>query len=204
MGRQPGNRSALNFAPIARAVSLVSEELANRQTVVRYAPIGRTNMPKTPSSYPSVATPCDPALPLAAFHFRQHHSPPLTTARFLGGFNVTVWQYQDRSGAKSTQVHLNTTIEELARKFGPAETPDAEVGFHSEMKAGEWFRARSHFKVLQIFSERIPCPNMCGPMLKTYFPGVPWYYYYDKRSWRGPNGNLIKYPAEILKSVYGL
>lgn len=161
-------------------------------------------MPRTPASYPSYATSCDPALPKAALEFRLRHSPPLTTARLLGGINVTAWLYQDKTGTKGIQVNPNTMIEELIRQFGPAETPDAEVGIHSEMKAGEWFRIRSHFRVLQMFSERIPCPMMCAPMLRTYFPGVPWYYYYDRRSWAGPNGTLIKYPAEILKIAYGI
>jgi hypothetical protein len=139
-------------------------------------------------------------LPQAALQFRLHHSPPLTTARFLGGINVTAWLYRDKAGAQGIQVNPNTTIEELIRQFGPAETPDAEVGIHSEMKAGEWFRVRPYFQVLQIFSERIPCPKMCGPMLRTYFPEVPWYYYFDKQSWKGTNRTA----AEILKTAYGL
>ena len=143
-------------------------------------------------------------MPQAALQFRLRHPPPLTTAKFLGGINVTAWLYRDKNGVQDIQVNPNTTIEELIRQFGPAETPDAEVGIHSEMKAGEWFRIRPQFQVLQIFSERIPCPKMCGPMLRTYFPGVPWYYYYDRRSWIGANGKVIKYPADVLKSAYGL
>jgi len=161
-------------------------------------------VPKTPLSYPSHAAPCDPGLPQAALKFRLSQAPPLTTPRLLGAINVTAWLYQDKSGAKNIQVNPNTTIQELIRQFGPADTPDAEVGIHSEGKAGEWFRMRPHFRVLQIFSERIPCPKMCGPMLRAYFPGVPWYYYYDRRSWTAPNGSILKRPAEILKTVYGL
>src|ERR1700758_3260460 len=148
-------------------------------------------MPKTPLAYPNFASPCDSRLPQAAWQFRLRHAPPLTSAKFLGGINVTAWLYQDKTGAQHVQVNPNTTIEELIRQFGPAETPDAEVGIHSEMKAGEWFRLQRDCRVLQIFSERIPCQKMCGPMLRTYFPGVPWYYYYDRRSWIGPNGNLL-------------
>jgi hypothetical protein len=143
-------------------------------------------------------------LPQAALRFRLQHSPPLTAARFLGAVNVTAWLYRDKAGVQSIQINPNTTIQELIRQFGPAETPDAEVGIHSEMKAGEWFRVRPQFQVLQIFSERIPCPKMCGPMLRTYFPGVPWYYYYDKRTWIDAKGNVAKYPADILKIAYGL
>lgn len=161
-------------------------------------------MPRPPSSYPSVTTACDARLTQAALQFRLRHAPPLTTAKFLGGINVTAWLYRDKNGVQDIQVNPNTTIEELIRQFGPAETPDAEVGIHSEMKAGEWFRIRPHFQVLQIFSERIPCPKMCGPMLRSYFPGIPWYYYYDKRSWIGANGKVIKYSADVLKSAYGL
>ena len=161
-------------------------------------------MPKTPASYPSFAPPCDPGLLKAALDFRLRHAPPLMTPRFLGAINVTAWLYQDKAGVKGIQVNPNTTIEELIRQFGPAETPDAEVGIHSEGKAGEWFRMKPQLRVLQIFSERIPCQKMCAPMLRSYFPGVPWYYYYDRRSWTGPGGKLIKYPAEILKTAYGI
>jgi hypothetical protein len=55
------------------------------------------------------------------------------------------------------QVNPNVTIAELERLFGPASTPDAEVGFHSEACAAEWFRLRPDLHVLQIFSERVPC-----------------------------------------------
>lgn len=161
-------------------------------------------MPKTPSSYPGWAPRCDARLPQAALQFRLQHSPQLTTPKFLGGINVTAWLYRDKGGAPGVQVNPNTTIAELIRQFGPAETPDAEVGIHSEMKAAEWFRVRPQLQVLQIFSERIPCPTMCGPMLQTYFPGVPWYYYYDRRSWTGGPGNATKYAGEILKTAYGL
>jgi hypothetical protein len=161
-------------------------------------------MPKTPLSLPRQSTPCDVRLPEAALKFRVRHSPPLTTPKFLGGINVTAWLYRDESGKEGVQVNPNTTIEELIRQFGPAETPDAEVGIHSEAKAGEWFRVRPRLRVLQIFSERVPCAKMCGPMLKTYFPGVPWYYYYDRTTWIGPKGNSIKYASDILKMAYGL
>jgi len=161
-------------------------------------------MPKIPSAYPNFSAPCDARLPQLALQYRLDYPPPLTTDRLLNGFNVTVWLYQDKEGKKDTHVALNTTIEELRRKFGPAETPDAEVGFHSEMLAAQWFRGKSQFRILQVFSERIPCPKMCGPMLRTYFPGVPWYYYYDRRSWIGANGKVMRYPADVLKSVYGL
>jgi hypothetical protein len=161
-------------------------------------------MPSRPLQYPSHAAPCDPRLPQAALDFRLRHAPPLTTARFLGGINITAWLYQDKAGVQGIQVNPNTTIEELIRQFGPAETPDAEVGIHSEGKAGEWFRLQRHLRVLQIFSERIPCPMMCGPMLRREFPGVPWYYYYNRQSWIGEKGRVIRYPAETLKFAYGL
>jgi hypothetical protein len=161
-------------------------------------------MPRVPNSQPSDARPCDPRLPQAALDFRRRSSPPLTTPRYLGAINITAWLYRDKRGGEDILVNPNTTIAELLRQFGPAETPDAEVGIHSEGKAGEWFRVRPDLQVLQIFSERIPCPIMCGPMLRHYFPGVPWYYYYDRRSWIGPNGRAIKTAGDALKTVYGL
>jgi len=123
----------------------------------------------------------------------------------LNGFNITAWLYLDKlSGKQDIQVHLNTTIAELAREFGPAKTPDAEVGFHSEMIAAQWFRGKGQLQVLQIFSERIPCPMMCDPMLKHYYPGIPWYYYYDRRSWRSGNGRAFKSPSDVLRNAYSL
>jgi hypothetical protein len=38
------------------------------------------------------------------------------------------------------------------KEFGRAETPDAEVGLHSEMLAAEWFRQQRGLQVLQVFS----------------------------------------------------
>jgi hypothetical protein len=128
----------------------------------------------------------------------------LTSARYLGAINVTAWLYRDKRGVEGILVNPNTTIAELLRQFGPADTPDAEVGIHSEGRAAEWFRTRPDLRVLQIFTERVPCAMMCAPLLRHYFPGVPWYYYYDRNSWRGPGGGLIRTAAQALKSAYGL
>jgi hypothetical protein len=86
---------------------------------------------------------------------RLRHSPPLSTARFLAGISVTAWLYRDKAGVQGIQVNPNTTIEELIRKFGPAETPDAEVGFHSEMgrhkqQSGRDFESRLQLVVRDI------------------------------------------------------
>ncbi len=161
-------------------------------------------MPRLPSSSPSYAQRCDPRLPEAALEFRKRNSPPLTTLPNLGAINITAWLYRDKKGVEGIQINPNTTIAELLRQFGPAETPDAELGIHSEGKAAEWFRIRPDMQVLQIFTERIPCFKTCAPLLRHYYPGVPWYYYYDRRSWIGPNGALLKTAGEVLKTAYGL
>lgn len=161
-------------------------------------------MPRVPSSRPIDSPWCDARLPEAALAFRMRNNPRLTTPRYLAAINVTAWLYLDKQGVERIQVNPNTTIAELLKQFGPADTPDAEVGFHSEGKAAEWFRTKPDFRVLQIFSERIPCPMACAPMLRHYFPGVPWYYYYDRNSWRGAGGRPFKTAAEILKTAYGL
>jgi len=122
----------------------------------------------------------------------------LTTPEYLGAFNITAWLYVDKGGHQHVIVNPNVRIAELIRQFGPAETPDAEVGIHSEGIAAEWFRRqRDVGKVLQIFSERIPCPKMCAPLLRHYYPGVPWYYYYDRTT-------IPEKPATVLKRVYNL
>jgi hypothetical protein len=128
----------------------------------------------------------------------------LITDNFLGAINITAWLYRDKNGSEGIQVNPNTTIAELLRQYGPAETPDAEVGLHSEGKAAQWFNVRPQMRVLQIFTERIPCPMMYAPMLRHYFPGVPWYFYYNRASWRGPDGKLIKTAAQALRVAYGL
>ncbi|KXJ99217.1 MAG: hypothetical protein UZ17_ACD001002478 [Acidobacteria bacterium OLB17] len=161
-------------------------------------------MPRTPNAKPIDSPRCDPRLPEAALRYRLSAAPPLTTPKALGAINVTAWLYRDRRGVEAIQVNPNITIAELARRFGPAATPDAEVGLHSEGLAAEWFRVRPDLKVLQIFSERVPCFAMCAPMLRRYFPGVPWYYYYDSTSWRGNDGEQLKRAGEILRTAYGL
>ena len=161
-------------------------------------------MLRVPSSKPFDSPRCDLRLPQAALTCRLTNKPPLTAGEYLRAVNVTAWLYRDEQGAERILVNPNTTIAELLEHFGPAATPDAEVGIHSEAKAAEWFRRRPHLPVLQIFSERIPCPKMCAPLLRHYFPGVPWYYYYDRNSWRGPGGRLVRTAAEVLQAAYGL
>lgn len=161
-------------------------------------------MIKTPVAKPSFSAPCDARLPEAALNFRTKNNPPLTSAQSLGAINVTAWLYLDKQGAQKVQVNPNTTIAELVEQFGRAATPDAEVGIHSEGRAAEWFRGKPGLRVLQIFSERIPCPMTCAPLLRHSFPGIPWYYYYDRNSWKGEGGQILKTAAEILKTCYGL
>jgi len=153
---------------------------------------------------PVDSPPCDFRLPQATLSYRRTATPLLTSEQALGAINVTAWLYRDRNGNEGIQVNPNITIAELARAFGPAATPDAEIGIHSEGVAAEWFRTRPGLRVLQIFSERIPCRHMCSPLLRRYYPGVPWYYYYDRNSWRGNGGELLKRAAGILKTAYGL
>ncbi len=148
---------------------------------------------------------CDPRLPLAALDFRRQHAPPLLTPEYLGALNITAWLYQDPATRRDgVHVACNVTMKEVIAKFGHAETPDAELGLHSEGFAAEWFRLNPKLRVLQIFSERIPCAKTCGPLLRHYYPNVPWYYYYDRRSFRGDNGELILHAGEGLRVAYGL
>lgn len=153
---------------------------------------------RMPLSYPPGSGPCDLRLPQEALAYRCQQRPPLTTLEYLTAFNITAWLYLDTAGRQHVSVNPNVRIAELIQRFGPAETPDAEVGFHSECVAAEWFRTqRNVSKVLQIFSERIPCAKMCGPLLRHYYPGVPWYYYHDKMT-------IPESPGEVLKRIYNL
>ena len=153
---------------------------------------------RIPVSYPAWSGPCNVRLPQEALAYRVRQNPPLTTLEYLGGFNITAWLYLDKGGHQHVIVNPNVRIADLIRQFGPADTPDAEVGFHSEFIAAEWFRTqRDVAGVLQIFSERIPCRERCGPFLKRCYPGVPWYYYYDRMT-------IPEKPATVLKRVYNL
>lgn len=159
-------------------------------------------MPLTPSSRP-VGLTCDPRLPIEALAFRRS-IPELLSEGGLGKVNVTAWLYFDDKGSMHVKVNPNITLAQIRAEFGRAPTRDAETGIHSEGIAAEFFRQNPRFRVLQVFSERIPCRMMCAPMLKNYFPGVPWFYYYDRESWRGDQGELIKRAAAALKVAYGL
>jgi len=161
-------------------------------------------MPKIPNAKPIDSPRCDPRLPEAALRYRRTANPPLISREALGAINVTACLYRDRNGFEGIQVNPNVTIAELNRVFGPASTPDAELGFHSEGRAAEWFRVRQDLQVPQIFTQRIPCAKTCGPLLRHYYPGVPWFYYYDSSSWVGNRGELLKRAGDILKAAYGL
>jgi len=159
-------------------------------------------MPKTPISRP-VGFGCNPSLPIKALDYRRSQ-PGLLSLEGLGKINVTAWLYLDERGALQIKVNPNITIEQIRSEFGRAPTPDAETGIHSEGIAAQFFKDHPGYRVQQIFSERIPCRHMCAPMLMNYFKGVPWFYYYDRNSWRGNDGELIKRAGEALRSAYGL
>jgi len=161
-------------------------------------------MPKTPSSEPPppFSPACDPRLPAAALAYRTTQN--LLSQTDLGAINVTAWLYRDPQGVQGVQVNPNVTIAQLKQQFGPAPTRDAETGFHSEAVAAEWFRTRRDLTVLQVFTERYPCSKMCAPLLKHYYPGIPWYFYYRPTSWTNDRGQFIPRAAGILKSAYGL
>ena len=160
-------------------------------------------MPRVPASFPGGLL-CDPRLPAAALTYRRTSNPQLLSLQDLGALNVTARLYRDAEGVERIQVNPNVTIAELRKQFGPAATRDAEVGIHSEARAAEFFRVNPRFRVLKIFSERIPCAKMCAPLLRHYFPGIPWFYYYDRRSWRGTDGELVRKAAEALTAAYQL
>jgi hypothetical protein len=161
-------------------------------------------MPKIPNPWRFAEAKPDMRLPDAALGFRRTSAPPLTSLEDLGRINVTAWLYRDPKGVEGIQVNPNTTIAEIKRAFGAAPTRDAEVGFHSEGRAAEWFRVRPDLRVVQIFTERAPCAMSCAPLLRHYFPNVPTFYYYDRAAWRGSDGELTKKAGEILKTAYGL
>jgi hypothetical protein len=159
-------------------------------------------MARIPVAYPHDAPRPDTLmrLPEAALQYRRKNG--LIRPNYLGSINVTAWLYLDerqKSAVPQICVNPNIPIADLIAEFGPAATRDAEVGIHSEAIAGEWFnKQRDSLRVLAIFSERIPCPKMCAPLLRTYFRGIPWFFYYNRRSW--PD----KRPSEILQSAYEL
>ncbi len=131
-------------------------------------------MPRIPSSRPGGLR-CDQRLLLEALAYRRTCNPPLLSAEALGRINVTAWLYLDEQGIKRVNVNPNITIAQIRQQFGPAPTRDAETGIHSEGIAGQFFKENPRFRVLEIFSERVPCKKMCAPMLSHYFPGVPWF-----------------------------
>jgi len=159
-------------------------------------------MPRMPSSRPD-GWKCDLRLPAEALAYRRT-IPELLLPEGLGKINVTAWLYLDERGDRNVKVNPNITIAQIRQEFGRAPTRDAETGIHSEGIAAQFFKENPRYRVLAIFSERIPCRKMCGPMLRNYFRGVPWFYYYDRNSWRGNDGELIRRAADVLSAAYGL
>lgn len=135
---------------------------------------------------PAAVPPFDPSrsdmrLPEAALQFRIENR--VINIENLRRLNITAWLYRDTENNEKIWVNSNTTIAELLAQFRRAGTRDAETGIHSEGRAADFFRANPNLKVLQIFSERVPCFDKSAPLLGNYFPGVPVFYYYDKRNW---------------------
>jgi hypothetical protein len=139
-------------------------------------------------------------LPEAALAYRLEHG--LTDERSLGTINVTAWLYKDTQGREGVQVNPNIPIKQL-RNLG-TEHKNIPVGFHSEFMAAEWFRTKPKLRVLEIFTERIPCRD-CADFLRHWYESVPgWYYYVDRRSFPDDGGPIWKQTAEGLRNVYGL
>jgi hypothetical protein len=159
-------------------------------------------MPRMPSSRPQ-GWKCDPILLIEALAFRRS-LPELLLPEGLGRINFTAWLYLDDHGVRQVRVSPNITLAQIREEFGRAPTRDAETGIHSEGLAAQFFQENPRFQVLEIFSERIPCRHMCAPMLRHSFPGVPWFYYYDRDSWIGNEGELIKRAGDALRVAYGL
>ena len=159
-------------------------------------------MPRMPISCPD-GWKCDLRLPSEALAYRRS-IPELLLPEGLGKINVTAWLYLDDRGDRQVKVNPNITLSQIREEFGRAPTRDAETGIHSEGIAAQFFKDNLRYRVLEIFSERIPCKIMCAPMLRHDFRGVPWFYYYDRNSWRGSDGELIKRAADVLKTAYGL
>ena len=75
--------------------------------------------------------------PATALAYRRTNG--LLSQTDLGALNITAWLYCDKQGIESVQVNPNVTIAQLRQLYGSAATPDAELGFHSEAMAAEWF-----------------------------------------------------------------
>jgi hypothetical protein len=129
----------------------------------------------------------------------------LTDDRSLGAINVTAWLYRDEKGREHVQVNPNIPISELRKQNVNEETRTRNVGFHSEFMTAEWFRTKVGFRVLQIFTERVPC-SQCADFLRTFYRGVPcWYYYIDRKSLSGTTPQeRYQQVVDGLRYVYGL
>ena len=134
---------------------------------------------------PGAPNPQGPML-AAAWDFRNRDG--LTNQQQLAAMNVTAWLYtSNKTGRDEIYVIRNITKNEIIAALGPAQTPQAEVGFHAEALAGQFFLTNiSKSKVKQIFSERFPCSNKggsnalgCKQMLQNYFSSIPVYYMYQ-------------------------
>lgn len=130
----------------------------------------------------------DPQGPLVAAAWEFRVAEGLTSQQQLGAMNVTAWLYRDKFGKDEIYVRRNITINEIQVVFDKAATKQAEIGFHAEALAGQFFLAGiSNMKVKEIFSDRIPCSNPTGgnnragclQLLKNNFPGIPVYFMHN-------------------------
>ena len=137
--------------------------------------------------YPPEAQDSQSPLVAAAWAFRL--ADHLTNQQQLAAMNVAAWLYTNNASSKDEiYVRRNITKNEIVAEFGPAPTKPAEVGFHAEAVAGDFFRKGiNRMKVRAIFSERVPCSNPtggnwragCRQLLQHYFSEFPVYYMYN-------------------------
>ncbi len=120
--------------------------------------------------------------------------------------NVSVWVLV-RDGASEYVADHNVTIKEVNKVDSPGKRSNrlANVGFHSEPLVGERLRTRRDVlsgltQVHAIFTERMPCFD-CNAFLKTYYPGVPIYFYLNHdHEWHDLHGGR----GQFLMQQYGL
>jgi len=158
-----------------------------------------SEFPRVPNPVANAYRPTTSELARQAFEYRKKEGM-LTPAK-LSVYNVAVFKIVN-GGRIDYITRRNRTIAELNAQHGAASDPPLGIGFHSEMLAADEFKLNPKYKdwtVVEIFTERTPCQDICKSSMAREFSGVPIYAYITRNSKLDAQGN-----AEALMMAYGV
>src|SRR6267378_3241120 len=99
---------------------------------------------------------------------REARTSPSVASRYPQEYDPRITRRVQVNAREPRSLHRRTA-DALTRATGSRDDSRIDPGEYEHYGAAESFRMQPRLRVLQISSERIPCPMLCGSMLRNYF-----------------------------------